>query len=110
MLARIYVILTRFLARKCVILASISDMLARKCVILASISDILAKIRAGAPGPAGPETGPVPAWTGTGRAGQAVGTSLFPSAQPIRLCARGGTWGSKKLAKKSALLAKIPAP
>jgi hypothetical protein len=26
------------------------------------------------------------------------------------LCARGGTWGSKKLAKKSALLAKIPAP
>ena len=91
-------------------LAGISDILAGICVILAGISDILAKIRAGAPGPAGPETGPVPAWTGTGRAGQAVGTSLFPSAQPIRLCARGGTWGSKKLAKKSALLAKIPAP
>ena len=83
------------LARKCVNLARFSDTLARKCVNLASISDILAKIRAGAPGPAGPETGPVPAWTGTGRAGQAVGTSLFPSAQPIRLCARGGRGGQK---------------
>ncbi len=83
------------LAGLCVILAGISDMLAGICVILAGISDILAKICAEAPGSAGPETGPVPAWTGTGRAGQAVGTYLAPSAQPIRLYARGGR-GCKK--------------
>ncbi len=91
------------LARKCVIFAKISDILAGYCVILAGISDNLATICAGAPGPAGPETGLVQTWTGTGRAEQAVGTSLTPSAQPIRLCARGGGMGVRKVSRNSCI-------
>jgi hypothetical protein len=68
---------------------------------LTKISDILSKISPGAPGPAGPETRPVPAWTGTGtgRAGQAGGTYSPPTAQPNRLCGRGGR-GCRKTDRK----------
>jgi hypothetical protein len=54
---------------------------------------------AGAPGPAGQKTGPVP-----GRAGQAVGTFPPPTAQPIRLCGRGGRGCRKTYGKKRVMI------
>ncbi len=76
---------------------------------LTKIFDILSKIPAGAPGPAGPETGSVPAWTetGTGRAGQDVGT-YHPVSTAEKVVLSGGRGCRNTKRKRTTYLAKIP--
>ncbi len=96
-----FVILAKFyntLWKIFVVLAKLFVTLWKIFVVLAKRLHLFLGISAGAPGPAGQETGTVP-----GRAGQAGGTSPPPTAQPIRLCGREGRGCRKTYRKKRPL-------